>query len=170
MTREEVKEFVKSIKVVWPKFDASNVTVDAWFPPLEKLSYEDCIKALLLYQNPRNDEEIRRCAFAPHPGDIYALVKEIEDERISVRTEVLSCARRAVDNFPSNGEEERRDGKNLFYARCMAQPDAARAARVLERELDETRKVAANTVDKDGKDFTQRLKPITQIIMEYAFT
>jgi hypothetical protein len=52
----------------------------------------------------------------------------------------------------------------------MAQPDAAKAARALERELDETRKVAANTVDKDGKDYTQRLKPITKIIMEYAFT
>lgn len=175
MTKEETLTLLKMIKAAWPTFKLTeeNVseTVNAWESALRGCSFDDCRRALKRCQNPKDGEEAKRFAYAPVPGTIYAFVKEIEDERISVSTEVSSCARRAVDNFPSNGEEERRDGKNLFYDRCMAQPNPSKAAFALEEELNSLCKKAQEYKDEEtGEDYVKYLKPVTEIISEYTFT
>lgn len=160
MTKDEAKQFLIMIQATWSRFEITTKTIGAWCSPLADIAFEDCVKALKRYQNPKNDEEAKRCAFAPHPGDIYALCKEIERDRLSVESEVRSCARRAVDNFPSNGEQEREQAKGMFYGKCMEQREPVKCARALEHELDELRILAAKV------EMTNYLKPVTQIINE----
>ena len=163
MNKDETRQLLAMIAATWPKFAVTKAAIDAWESPLRECDFEDCKAAIKRYQNPRNEEEARRCAFAPHPGDIYAICKTLTEERIAITTEVRSCARRAISRFPSKGEDEQKEAFDLFCRKCFAEDNPARAARILESELDAVREIA------ESENKMDKLKTITMVIRGFRF-
>lgn len=166
MNKDETRQLLAMIAATWPKFAVTKAAIDAWESPLRECDFEDCKAAIKRYQNPRNEEEARRCAFAPHPGDIFAICREIEGERVTVESEVRSCAARAVGRFPAK-ENEREAARELFYAMCMKQSNPVRTARLLEQYLNDTLREAETNFDKEtGRYYIDILDPVEKVIKE----
>lgn len=152
MTKSEVKQLLDAISEIWPKAPNGRVTTSLWFDVLEPYSFEDCYKALVEHQKGENG------MYAPRPNDIYKGCEKIAKEREDVVNVVYECRERAINSFPSRGEEEMKEAKILFDKICYESEDAAKTAMELETYLDKRRWKA------EREKRVRQLKPLTEII------
>jgi hypothetical protein len=152
MTKEETLTLLRMIKAIWPKtFECDGATVAAWESSLRECSFDDCRTALKRYQNPKNDDEAKRFAYAPVPSNIYRFVCEDADRRRGIESAVMNKARRATGYYPCNSLEEREKAPMLFFERCMAQENPIKAADQLSRWLFSLTHESEGAIDKETR-------------------
>ncbi len=110
-------------------------------------------------------------AFPPKPSDLIALCEKERARIGKIKGEVAQLARNAVNDFPSNGEEERDEAITIYLERCYecGLENSIKRARKLSGYLYSIMHYISDKDRDEAKELMKRLKPITDILRDYEF-
>lgn len=102
MTREEVKQLLATITMIFPKFEVKDktATVDAWFLFLEEYSVQDIQIALKMYVKGSGS------AYPPSMPQLISMINKPYELSYMNEQEAWSLVRKALSNGAYNSEYE----------------------------------------------------------------